>query len=267
MLVDERDGGAVDLGLDHVGDGLVGAEALADVGLPLLECVLVVVTFSSDPIGARCSTLRSPSDGAAPTRSRRRIGGDELGVSGLERLRARRRGRRSRRRRSRVVEDVIAVRVVLDEPPQLLGPALRDHRRGVRQVRGSPPGAWTSASGSSASKPLVGMDATPADGDRQRAGGLAGPDVERRVSDVDRLVRVGRRAGAAPPARGRGRACGAPCPRHPRARRSMPRGAGKRSKASCTVATRFAVTIPSRWPRRRSSGRSSRTPANVSSVA
>ena len=48
----------------------------------------------------------------------------------------------------------------------------------------------TSASGSSASRRVVGMDAAPPDGDRPDAGRLRGPDVERGVTDVHGLAGI-----------------------------------------------------------------------------
>ena len=66
-------------------------------------------------------------------------------------------------RELRVVEDVVAVVVVLDEPAQLLDP-----RGGVRGGAWSSSAVWTSASGSSREQPLVRVDAAPADGDRER---------------------------------------------------------------------------------------------------
>ena len=85
----------------------------------------------------------------------------------------------------RVVEDVVAVGVVLDQPPELLDPrpTASDKRRGA------PRGCWTRASGSSARSRSSGWIPPQPTATANAPAAFAGPDVERRVADVDRLLR------------------------------------------------------------------------------
>ena len=183
VLVGEVDREPVDLRLEHVRDGLVGAEALPDVVRPLLERLgrrHLLERAHRRRVGDLLEALRRRRADPLGRRVRR----DELGMIPLERRPARRRARRRPRRGSR------------GRRGRGSGASGRRRARAARStrvaaIRQAPrisSGCWTRASGSSREEPLVGMDAAPADRDRRGAGSLARPDVERRVADVHRLL-------------------------------------------------------------------------------
>ena len=124
VLVHERDRGAVDLRLGDVGDGLVRVEALAHVVRPLLER-LVGRHLLEEPIRVRWSTLELVGGRRAHALGRR-VGADKLGILLLERLELVEEAVVVGVRDLRVVEDVVAVQVVLDLPrgarPRASGP-------------------------------------------------------------------------------------------------------------------------------------------------
>ena len=144
VLVGEVDRQPVDLRLEHVRDGLVRAEALADVVRPLLER-LGGRHLLERPHRRRMRDLLEAlrRRGAYPLR--RRVGRDELGVRPLERSKLVVEGVVGRVGQLGIVENVVAVRVVRDER--------RGARSRARQGQTSPrisSGCWTRASGSSA---------------------------------------------------------------------------------------------------------------------
>ena len=127
VLVDQRDRGAVDLRLEHVRDGLVRAEPLADVVGPLLERLarrhLLERAHRREVLHLPEAVRRRRADALG-----RRVGRDELRVRLLER------GQLVEERvvgavgDLGVVEDVVAVVVVLDQTPEL-GDARRRRSR------------------------------------------------------------------------------------------------------------------------------------------
>ena len=126
-LVDEGHRRAVDLRLENVRDRLVGTEPLANVVGPLLQR-LPRGDLLERPHGRQVLDLPEPFRGRRTDTLRRRVGCDELGVLGLERLQL------VEQRVVRavgdlgVVEDVVAVEVVLDQATQL-GCAVRGRTR------------------------------------------------------------------------------------------------------------------------------------------
>ena len=134
--------------------------------------------------------MRKPSAGGAHA-LRRGVARDELGMLVLERLQLVEERVVRRIRELRVVEDVVAVVVVLDQATELGGALCGSGR--PRRHRGAP-----RASGRTrrllVEQALVGMDAAPGDRDGERPRGLRCAYVERRVAHVGRL----RRASAEP---------------------------------------------------------------------
>ena len=88
----------------------------------------------------------------------------------------------------RVVEDVVAVEVVVQELAQLLGTRSRRRvlERGKQLLRRLDDGVRLLRL-----EPLARVDAAPRDRDRVHARRLRGADVERRVADVDGIVALG----------------------------------------------------------------------------
>ena len=80
VLVDEVDRRAVDLRLDHVGDGSSPPSRLRTSSAHL-TIASSVVTLSSEPIGVRCRTLLELLRGRRADPPGRRVGRDELGVA------------------------------------------------------------------------------------------------------------------------------------------------------------------------------------------
>ena len=146
-----------------------------------------VVTFSSEPIGARCSTFWNLSEGGPPTR---RVGESSVASSGLlllERLQLVEEAVVLGVRDLRVVEHVVAVVVVVELLPELRGRACAASQRAARSSSADA----TTASGSSASSRSRGWMPPQVTAIECMPAALGGADVERRVADVDRLVPAG----------------------------------------------------------------------------
>jgi hypothetical protein len=116
VLVDERDGRAVDLRLDHIRDLLVGPEPLADVGGPLLERVGRGHLLER-PHGLQVLHLGEARGGCASHPLRGRVRCHEPRMLVLEPLQLVVEGVEGAVRDLGVVEDVVTVVVVLDDPP------------------------------------------------------------------------------------------------------------------------------------------------------
>ena len=185
-LVDQRHGRAVDLRLEDVGDGLVGAEALADVVRPLLER-LARRDLLERAHGRQVRNLREPGCRRGTDPLRRRVRTDELGMLLLERLELVEERVVRRVVDLWVVEDVVAVVVAPDQPAEL---------RGALGRRGGRPRGQRAAPRACARRrraPRRG-DARPGGSlptrrRRRRRPPLCRADVEGRIADVDRFVR------------------------------------------------------------------------------
>ena len=92
------------------------------------------------------------------------------------------------------------------------------------------------------------MDASPPDRDREYARGLRRTDVERRVADVDSLVRRALRASRPRSSTGSGSGLWRSVSSCATTTSNELASAGKRARARPTVRCRFAVTIPSLRP-------------------
>ena len=184
LLVDERDRGAVDLRLDHVGDRLVRPQPLAHVRGPLLQR-LRRRHLLERAHRLQVVDLREPAGRGAADALRRRVGGDQLRVVGFERAELVVEHVVRAVRDLRIVEHVVAVVVVLDEPSELGRPRGGIRGRGMELL-----GGVDERVGTGVGQPLVGVDAAPADGDRAHARRLPGADVEGRVADVGSVLRA-----------------------------------------------------------------------------
>jgi hypothetical protein len=118
VLVDERDRRPVDLRLDHVGDGFVGAEPLPHVVRPLGDR-LARRDLLERAHRLEVLDLGEPRGGLAPDALRRRVVRDELRVLFLDRLQLVEERVERAIRDLRIVEDVVTMVVVRDEPAQL----------------------------------------------------------------------------------------------------------------------------------------------------
>ena len=118
VLVHERDRGAVDLRLGDVRDGLIGVEPLAHVVRPLLERLvgrhLLERPHRGEVVDFAELVRRRGADAL-----RRRVGRDEVRMLLLERLQLVEEPVVVGVRDLRIVEDVVAVQVVLDLLAQL----------------------------------------------------------------------------------------------------------------------------------------------------
>ena len=135
VLVDERHGRAVDLRLCHVGDRLVRLESLADVLRPLVQPFVRRHLLER---AHRCEVLRFLELlGRRRAHSlSRRVRRDELGMLELERSELVEEAVELRVGDLGVVEDVVAVAVVLDKAAKLRhSVAQRGRARGHREAR------------------------------------------------------------------------------------------------------------------------------------
>jgi len=137
VLVHERDGRAVDLRLGHVGDGLVGVEPLAHVVAPLLEALegghLLERAHRTQVCDLSEALGRSGTDPLG-----RRARQAQRGIRFLESEQLVHHAVVIRVGELGVVEDEVAVGVVVEQASQLRGP-VRRRRRGSREHRAAPP--------------------------------------------------------------------------------------------------------------------------------